>query len=264
MHQKELVFVKAPEGFDRRGERWNEAILDAINSNTAAVVMSPVHWVDGTKFRMKEISEKCKANDVFLILDGTQMIGATPFDASDIQPDALICAGYKWLFGPYSSGIAYYSERYSNGIPIEESWMNRSNAQNFGGLTDYDHSYGDGAMRYNVGETSNFILMPMLKAALTQVLAWDTKNIEAHNSHLFNSLRDLTSSGDFWIEEDAYRANHLFGIYTRKNQDITQIGNRLRENKIYVSLRSQAIRISPHIYNTSVDMEALLGSLVLR
>jgi selenocysteine lyase/cysteine desulfurase len=262
-HQKELVFVKAPEGFDKRGERWNEAILAAINPSTAAIVMSPVHWVDGTKFRMKEISEKCKANDVFLILDGTQMIGATPFDASDIQPDALICAGYKWLFGPYSTGIAYYSERYGNGIPIEESWMNRSNAQNFGNLTDYDHSYGEGAMRYNVGETSNFILMPMLKAALTQVLAWDPKNIESHNSALFNSIREVCNNGDYWIEEDAYRANHLFGIYTTKNQDITQIGNRLRENKIYVSLRSQAIRISPHLYNTSVDMEALLGSLIV-
>jgi selenocysteine lyase/cysteine desulfurase len=263
-HGKELVFVNAPDSFDRRGEQWNEAILDAINPDTAAIVMSPVHWIDGTKFRMKEISDKCKANDVFLILDGTQMIGATPFDASDIQPDAIICAGYKWLFGPYSSGIAYYSERYSNGLPIEESWMNRSNAQNFGGLTNYDHSYGEGAMRYNVGETSNFILMPMLKTALEQVLAWDPKNIEIHNSTLFNSIREVCNNGDFWIEEDAYRANHLFGIYTRKNQDITQIGNRLRENKIYVSLRSQAIRISPHVYNTSVDMEALLGSLVLR
>jgi selenocysteine lyase/cysteine desulfurase len=262
-HGKELVFVNAPEGFDRRGERWNEAILNAINPDTAAIVMSPVHWVDGTKFRMKEISEKCKANDVFLILDGTQMIGATPFDASDIQPDALICAGYKWLFGPYSSGIAYYSDRYGNGIPIEESWMNRSNAQNFGGLTNYDHSYGEGAMRYNVGETSNFILMPMLKAALTQVLAWDPINIEAHNSKLFNALRELNDNDDFWMEEDAYRANHLFGIYPGKNQDITQIGNKLREKKIYVSLRSQAIRISPHVYNTSGDMEALLGSLIV-
>jgi selenocysteine lyase/cysteine desulfurase len=106
--------------------------------------------------------------------------------------------------------------------------------------------------------------MPMLKTALEQVLAWDPKNIEIHNSILFNSISEVCKNGDFWIEEDAYRANHLFGIYTRKNQDITQIGNRLRENKIYVSLRSQAIRISPHIYNTSVDMEALLGSLVLR
>jgi selenocysteine lyase/cysteine desulfurase len=77
-------------------------------------------------------------------------------------------------------------------------------------------------------------------------------------------LQELNDNGDFWIEEDAYRANHLFGIYTRKNQDITQIGNQLREKKIYVSLRSQAIRISPHVYNTSIDMQALFGSLVLR
>jgi selenocysteine lyase/cysteine desulfurase len=105
--------------------------------------------------------------------------------------------------------------------------------------------------------------MPMFKAALTQVLAWDPKNIEIHNSTLFNSIREICNTGDYWIEEDAYRANHLFGIYTRKNQDIAQIGNRLRENKIYVSLRSQAIRISPHVYNTSADMEALLGSLIV-
>ena len=32
-----------------------------------------------------------------LIIDGTQSIGALPFSIKKYRPDALICAGYKWL-----------------------------------------------------------------------------------------------------------------------------------------------------------------------
>ena len=28
-----------------------------------------------------------------------------PF-VKDIEPDALVCAGYKWLMGPYALGLA--------------------------------------------------------------------------------------------------------------------------------------------------------------
>ena len=38
-----------------------------------------------------------------LIIDGTQSIGSMPFDLDEIKPDALVCAGYKWLMGPYGS-----------------------------------------------------------------------------------------------------------------------------------------------------------------
>jgi len=75
---------------------------------------------------------------VLLIIDGIQSIGTLPFSVKEIQPDALICAGYKWLLGPYSIGLAYYSDTFANGFPIEENWINRKNSEDFGGLVNYE------------------------------------------------------------------------------------------------------------------------------
>ena len=87
--------------------------------------MGIVHWADGTIFDMKKIRKKTSENNALLIIDGTQSIGSMPFNLNEIQPDALVCAGYKWLMGPYGSGLAYYGKYFDDGKPIEESWINR-------------------------------------------------------------------------------------------------------------------------------------------
>ena len=56
------------------------------------------------------IRKKTKKVGALLIIDGTQSVGALPFNIKKINPDALICAGYKWLMGPYGIGLAYYNE----------------------------------------------------------------------------------------------------------------------------------------------------------
>ena len=50
-----------------------------------------------------------------MIIDGSQSVGALPFSIKDIQPDALICAGYKWLFGPYGCAYGYFGPYFDNG-----------------------------------------------------------------------------------------------------------------------------------------------------
>jgi selenocysteine lyase/cysteine desulfurase len=52
-----------------------------------------------------------------------------------------VCAGYKWLFGPYSIGFAYFSSFFDDGIPLEESWMNREESDNFSNLTQLQSNY---------------------------------------------------------------------------------------------------------------------------
>ncbi|MBL4593932.1 MAG: aminotransferase class V-fold PLP-dependent enzyme, partial [Flavobacteriales bacterium] len=116
-----IITVSAPETTSNRGQLWNESILNAINENTAVISIPNVHWADGTIFNLKAIREKATANNALLIIDGTQSIGAMPFSVEEIKPDAVICAGYKWLMGPYSLGLAYYGEYFNNGIPIEEN-----------------------------------------------------------------------------------------------------------------------------------------------
>lgn len=260
-HGKQLKTIVAPEFKQGRGEIWNQRILDAINGDTAVVVMSTIHWADGTQFDLKSIGQRCKENNAFFILDGTQSVGALPIDVQECQVDALVCAGYKWLMGPYAIGAAYFSEYFNKGIPLEETWVNRSNAQQFSNLTQYVDDYAPGAGRYNVGEYGNFILLPMFNAALEQLLEWGVANIQTYCDELSQPLIDFLRSKGFWVEDDNYRAKHLFGMTFPKEVDSQQVLSQVQENKIYVSVRGKAIRISLHLYNTEKDITAFIDVL---
>jgi selenocysteine lyase/cysteine desulfurase len=198
---------------------------------------------------------------VVFIVDGTQSVGAIPIDVQACGIDGLICAGYKWLMGPYSSGFGYFGERFNNGIPLEETWLNRSNAQDFAGLTNYADGYTPGAGRYNSGEYGNFILLPMLNTALEQVLAWGPGNIENYCANLMQPLVDFLQQNGFGVEVDAYRSKHLFGIGLPAHVTLEQLTALLKENKVYVSVRGQSLRISAHLYNTADDINKLMDVL---
>lgn len=260
-NHKTLKTIKAPETLEKRGERWNAAILEAINKDTAVVLMSTIHWTDGTLFDLAEIGRKCKKHNALFIVDGTQSVGALPIDVEACQIDALICAGYKWLMGPYSIGLAYYSEYFNNGIPLEETWVNRSNAQNFSGLTNYVDDYAPGAGRYNVGEYGNFILLPMMNAAIEQILEWKTENIQSYCHELTQPLIAYLRENGYWVEEDKFRAKHLFGFLLPPSISQETLLQKLQENKIYVSVRGKAIRLSTHLYNTEEDVAMLIRTL---
>ncbi|GAA5032639.1 aminotransferase [Marivirga lumbricoides] len=242
-----------------RTEKWNDQIIEAINKDTALLVMSSVHWMDGTLFNLEAIGAKCRETDTIFIVDGTQSVGALPMDVAQFNIDALICAGYKWLMGPYSSGLAYYSERFNIGKPIEESWMNRNDASDFSTLTKYPEEYSPGAGRYNVGEFSNFITLPMLKAAIEQILEWKPENIQQYCKQLMQPLFTCLEVNGIPAEKPENIASHLVGIYLPEQIDIERLITDLKLHKIYVSARGRSIRVSPHVYNTNYDVEAFLA-----
>ncbi|MDZ7807866.1 MAG: aminotransferase class V-fold PLP-dependent enzyme [Gracilimonas sp.] len=163
-NKADIITITPPKTKEDRGKKWNQQILDAIDSKTKLVAVANVHWADGTLFDLKKIRKKTNEVGAWLAIDGTQSVGALPFDVSEIKPDALICAGYKWLMGPYSIGLAYYGPALDNGNPIEENWINRYESEDFSNLVNYNDQYQPGALRYEVGEHSNFILIPMMLA----------------------------------------------------------------------------------------------------
>jgi len=246
--------VAAPDVLKDRGKIWNERILDAIDSNTRMVAIGNVHWADGTKFNLMDIRKRTRDVGALLVIDGSQSVGALPFDVSQIQPDALICVGYKWMLGPYSIGMGYYGEYFDNGSPVEENWLNRMDSENFAALVNYREAYQPVSLRYEVGEHSNFILVPMMVEALKQINKWRPENIQEYCAKISKKPIDLLREAGFWIEDEHFRARHLFGMRLPKNADIEKIKLQLQKNKIAVSLRGSAIRVAPHLYNSEEDL----------
>lgn len=255
-----LKFVPAPQKKGSRGKEWNQKILEAIDNNTSLVAMGHVHWADGTLFDLEAIRKKSRENDALLVIDGTQSVGALPFDIQVYEPDALIVAGYKWLMGPYSIGMAYFGPAFDNGVSLEENWINRKESENFDDLINYKHEYQPGALRYEVGEHSNFILVPMLIAGLKQILHWTPEGIQEYCGELIAPFLDNIKKLGGQIEDPQYRGNHLIGI-RYENLDTVRAKNIFKTHRVSVSIRGNSIRIAPHVYNDDRDMRKLLKAL---
>ena len=262
-HHMDLITVQPPADGIERGKHWNERILEAIDSKTALINLSSIHWADGTIFDLEAIGKRAREVGALFVVDGTQSVGAMPFDVQKYQVDVLICAGYKWLLGPYSSGFIYLGEYFDNGIPLEESWLNRVGSENFRALVDYQDvpAYRPLAARYNMGEYSNFINLPMLKASLGQVLEWTPESIQQYCNRLTKPFIQALTEKGFWVEEEKYSARHLFGCKLPKHLSLENVSQSLLDKKVFVSLRGNVIRISPHVYNDSNDMDQLLNAL---
>ncbi|GAB3567778.1 aminotransferase class V-fold PLP-dependent enzyme [Spirosoma luteolum] len=246
------------------GPRWNEQVLDAIGPDTALVVAPPVHWMYGTRFDLAAISDRARAVGAWLAIDGTQAIGALPFDWARIRPDALICAGYKWLMGPYSLGLVCFGPAFDEGVPLEESWMNRLDSNQFHRLMDYQPAYRPKAYRYNMGEQTHFTQMPMLEAALTQLLDWQPARIQQYTEALMQPVWPALEALGCQIEPVAGaqgRSHHLVGLWLPAHADPMAVAQALQQQKVSVSARARVLRVAPHLYNTPADAQALVTVL---
>jgi selenocysteine lyase/cysteine desulfurase len=258
---KRLRVVEAPEKHGNRAAGWNERLLEAIAPDTAAVLVSSVHWADGTLFDLMAIGERCRAHQAVFVVDGTQSVGALPIDVQACGIDVLVCAAYKWLLGPYTIGLAYYAERFHQGVPLEETWMNRTNAAIVTNRIFYADDYKPDAGRFDMGEASNFVLMPMLEAGLRLLQEWPPAAIQQYCEALTRPLVAFLRENGYWVEDDAHRAKHLFGFTPPGHVDIFRLMEALKRERIYTSLRGTSVRVSPHVYNTPDNIEALLAVL---
>jgi len=204
------------------------------------------------------VRERTRAVGAALVLDGTQTVGAMPIDVRALDPDALIVAAYKWLLGPYSLSLAWFGERYLDGIPLEETWIGRRGSENFAGLVDYVDGYQPGALRFDAGQRSNFALVPALSASLDLILEWRPRRIYRYCASLVaDALRSLRELG-VRMEDDRWRCPHIFGLGLPPGSKPDSLKASLERHRIAVSFRGSSVRVSPYVYNTKEDVEALV------
>ena len=149
----------------------------------------------------------------WVVIDGTQSVGALDFPFDDVRPDAVMCAAYKWLMGPYGMALGWFGDVLQEGEPIEETWAGRRDSDDFRGLVDYTDAYGPGSVRFDVGQRSNFTMLPMTIEALRLVKSWGTARIQAHcaaccGRQCWTRLREA----GYAIEAPRGVAHHLVGL----------------------------------------------------
>ena len=239
---------------------WTPALLESIEDNTAVVAVSNCHWTDGTLIDLEKIGEQCRSKGAALVVDGIQSLGAMPFSVERVQPDFLVAGTHKWLLGPYSYGFCYVDTKWHQGMGLEENWMNRADSEDFSRLVDYRDNYQKGARRFDMGESSNFILSPIAAAALRQILDWGVENIAVMLQAKTDAIADRTTEIGLVVAPGNARAPHLIGI-SKPGGFRKELPNLLAQKKIFVSVRGESIRIAPHLYTSDEDIERLFSAL---
>ena len=239
---------------------WTQAILDNIGAGVKVVAVSSCHWTNGAYIDLHAISRACRAGGCILVVDATQTLGAMPFPVAEIQPDFLVAAGYKWLLCPYGFSLLYVAERWRDARPLEESWLARSNAENFAALVKYSDTYMPGARRFDVGEKCTATILPGAVAALEQIKAWGVDNIAetlaALNARIAARLAEIGCR----LPDDAQRCPHMFGAQLPSSYTGNLVAE-LKARDIYISQRGNALRFAPHLHVSGHDLDRLLSAL---
>ena len=243
------------------GASWTDALLAAID-DTVALVATPVcHWTDGSLIDLERLAPAVRAVGAALVIDASQAAGAHPIDVQRIQPDFLCSVGYKWLLGPYSLGYLYAAPKWhERGVAIEQTWMSRAGAEDFTSLVDYVDELRPGARRFDMGEFSQFTLLPMSVAAVTQVLEWGVPNIAAGIGAITARIAAAAAALGCAVPDGSDRVAHIVGVKL-PNGLPAGLTERLAAARVYVSVRGDSIRVAPHLYNAAADADRFIEVL---
>ena len=239
---------------------WTPAVLKAINNSTGLVTLPHCHWTDGSMVDLVAVGRHCHGLKIPLVLDVTQSLGVIPLSVAQIKPAFLVAAGYKWLLGPYGTAVMYVAPEYQKGDPLEYNWIGRERSEDFAGLVNYTPNLRNDASRFDVGERSNFTLLPVLIEALRQISQWGITHIEHTLGAYTQTLVERCKNLGFQTIEETHRAPHIAGLRYGGNlpEDVLQ---RLADRKVFVSKRGSALRISTHLHNNQEDQDRLIHSL---
>lgn len=248
-----------------------EAYEKAVDDETAVVSVDYVSWFSGNREHIKEISEIAHNHGALMVVDGFHALGVFPFDVKKDGIDVYVNGFYKWMCGPHGVACIYADDgvlpdlkpAYIGWHGIKDNVIERIQA----GRDPFDvpfplHSArpSDTAARFEWGTWAAVTVKGAIEAAK---FAFDTnvaarfQTIKRHRTKLMDGLSDmgvelLTPSED---------VNPGAGIVTFGTKDHKRVVSELAREKIIVSGRFNHVRVSPHFYNTSEEIDTFLGAL---
>lgn len=239
-------------------------LIAAITPKTRVVSVSLVRYDDGSLLDAPRVAAACHAQGALLLLDVSQCCGALPMDVRQLGADFLVCAGYKWLLGPFGTGFFWVkSEHLSTVCPGPFYWMAVAGSDNFAALNFDDPKPAPNAKRWDAPEWAsyfNFNLVAM-DTSVEFVLRLGPERVAAHNRNLIEFMFERLPKDRFVLASPSEAARRgPYGCFAARSREKTaEVYQQLRKENVIVSLREGNIRVSPYLYNTERDIDKLIS-----
>jgi len=236
-----------------------ESVIAALDDPRVRILS--VSWVGfafGACLDLHALSDACLERDIYFVVDAIQGLGPLTIDVSTLHIDILACGAQKWLLSPWGSGFVYVREELMRSLePHDVSWLGVRGSDDFTRLLDYDLSWRDTARRFE------FITLPFqdfigMNASLELFHELGPREISAHITGLGDQIVQWANHHGVEIVTPS-APDRRAGIIAVRPPGALQASAKLRDARVTHSFREGAIRLSPHAYNTSAEIDYALS-----
>lgn len=245
---------------DRGGRIDLDEFIGLIDGKTKLVSISAVQYGTGFRADLERIGRAARAVDALFAVDIIQGFGASGFDLPAQFVDIASGASHKWLCAPEGCGILYVSDRARERVePAFVGWISVETPWDF---ADRAQPFKPNALAWESG-TGASSLFYGLEQSLKLLNETGLGRIESYLEGLTDDLCERLEAKDYEIVSSR-RPGEKSAIVCIKHgggEDSNAIADRLMSENIVVSPRNGVLRIAPHFYNNSEDIERLITVL---
>jgi len=234
-----------------------QAVMDAIDEDTAVVSTSHVFFSSGYIQDIEQISAHASEQGALTIIDAYQSVGQVSVNVHDMKLDILITGGLKWLLGGPGITYLYVRRDLIEGLePTAAGWFG---VKDQFGFDQTSYEYLDSARRFETGTPATAAVFTA-KAGLELILEIGIEAIQKRTKELAEELvRGLEKAG--FTLRTAEKAEERSAIIMIKHPNPKPVVRELALRNIIVDYRKDNIRVSPYFYNTSEDIATLITAL---
>jgi len=236
-----------------------EELAALIDDDTAVVAVSHVEFGSGQRYDLRSLAAAAHRHGALLVVDATQSADAIPIDVSADGIDVLVAAGYKWLCGPFGAAVMYVAPHLQT--RFEPGLIGfRSHRDMWDLRADRIH-YRDDAGRFEFGTMAYGCALGLARA-VEFIFTLGTDAIFEHNLELRRRLVEgLRTRGARLLSPST--ETERSPIVSSRFPDFAPFSlvDFLKEKGVIVSPRSDFVRFSPHLYNSSADIDYALEIL---
>ena len=231
-------------------------IRAAMDSRTRVLAISFVEFASGFRNDLDSLGELCREKDVFFFVDAIQGLGVFPLDVKKTPIDALAADSHKWLLGPEGAGIGY----------VRREWVERLHPIGVGAhsmVKPFSYSTIEFNPKPHAGRFEGGALnvggIQAFGASLDLLLEAGIANVERRVLELTDYLCDVAPQAGLTVFSSR-EPQDKSGIVSLDKPGVPPevLVKRCREAGIIVNFRGGRLRVSPHAYNTLLELDRFL------
>jgi len=248
-----IRFAESPDGRRVPASTYEEA----VSEDTLLVCGAHAYSFTGGLMNVEAVADAVHDRGGYLFLDAYQSAGVVPIDVERQGIDMLTAGTLKFLFGGPGIAFLYVDSDLANDLePANLGWFG---VEDIFGFETRSPNYADGARRFELG-TPPATNAYTAAAGLEFLQDFGVENVRRRVvEHTSRLITGVTERGFSVLTPEA--DEHRGGVVNVQVTDVDAVETTLLDRGFSVSQRAGGIRVAPHFYNTTEEIDAAIEAL---